>query len=106
MLPAPRINDVLHRVTFAAGWESPRSQVLGRLVSGLHFPLTGGTTNRAAGSCADFDQAAQLNLADTALRLARKSGAGYAEDDNKWPAVRQSQRHRCRTYGRVLLIAI
>jgi hypothetical protein len=33
MLPAPRINDVLHRVTFAAGWESPRSQVLGRLVS-------------------------------------------------------------------------
>ena len=21
MLPAPRINDVLHRVTFAAGWE-------------------------------------------------------------------------------------
>jgi len=22
MLPAPRINDVLHRVTFAAGWES------------------------------------------------------------------------------------
>jgi hypothetical protein len=32
MLPAPRINDVLHRVTFAAGWESPRSQVLGRLV--------------------------------------------------------------------------
>src|SRR5208282_1841049 len=33
MLPAPRINDVLHRVTFAAGWESPMSQVLGRLVS-------------------------------------------------------------------------
>src|SRR5208283_57642 len=32
MLPTPRINDVLHRVTFAAGWESPRSQVLGRLV--------------------------------------------------------------------------
>jgi len=48
-------------------------------VSGLHFPLAGGTTNRAAGSCADFDQAAQLNLADTALRLARKSGAGYAD---------------------------
>src|SRR5208283_2193084 len=48
-------------------------------VSGLHFPLTGGTTNRAAGSCADFDQAAQLNLADTALRLARKSGAGYVD---------------------------
>ena len=23
MLPAPQINDVLHRVTFAAGWESP-----------------------------------------------------------------------------------
>ncbi len=23
MLPAPRINDVLHRVTFAAVWESP-----------------------------------------------------------------------------------
>src|ERR1700676_2855526 len=33
MLPAPRINDMLHRVTFAAVWESPRSQVLGRLVS-------------------------------------------------------------------------
>src|ERR1700730_18069286 len=32
MLPAPRINDVLHRVTFAAVWESPRIQVLGRLV--------------------------------------------------------------------------
>src|SRR5208282_506048 len=27
-------------------------------------------------------------------------------DDNKWPAVRQSQRHRCQTYGRVLLVAI
>jgi hypothetical protein len=43
MLPAPRINDVLHRVTFAAGWESPRSQVLGRLVSEGNFsaaPLT------------------------------------------------------------------
>jgi hypothetical protein len=24
MLPAPRINDVLHRVTFAAVWESPQ----------------------------------------------------------------------------------
>jgi hypothetical protein len=32
MLPAPRIIDVLHRVTFAAGWESHRSQVLRRLV--------------------------------------------------------------------------
>src|SRR5208283_1713503 len=33
MLPAPRIIDVLHRVTFAAGGESHRSQVLRRLVS-------------------------------------------------------------------------
>src|SRR3981081_220080 len=33
MLPVPRINDMLHRVTFATAWESPRSQVLGRLVS-------------------------------------------------------------------------
>src|SRR5437588_11506155 len=33
ILPAPRINDMLHRVTFATAWESPRSQVLGRLVS-------------------------------------------------------------------------
>src|ERR1019366_8381600 len=32
MMPAPRIIDVLHRVTFADGWESHRSQVLGRLV--------------------------------------------------------------------------
>jgi TldD protein len=48
-------------------------------VSGLHFPLSGGATSRAAGSCAEFDQAAQLNLVDTALRLARKSGAGYAD---------------------------
>ncbi|MGH6811726.1 MAG: hypothetical protein ACREDM_05080 [Methylocella sp.] len=32
MPPAPRINGVPHRVTFAAVWESPRSQVLGRLV--------------------------------------------------------------------------
>src|SRR6202022_831691 len=32
MLPAPRINDMLHRVTFATAWESPRSQVLGRWV--------------------------------------------------------------------------
>src|SRR6202022_4012178 len=32
MLPAPRINDMLHRVTFATAWESPTSQVLGRLV--------------------------------------------------------------------------
>jgi hypothetical protein len=37
MLPAPRMNDVLHRVTLAAVWESPRSQVLGRLVL---FPVT------------------------------------------------------------------
>src|SRR6202047_1551154 len=32
MLPAPRINDVLHRVTLAAGWESPQesgSQAVG-----------------------------------------------------------------------------
>src|SRR3979411_408469 len=35
MLPAPRINDMLHRVTFATAWESPRSQVLGRLTHGL-----------------------------------------------------------------------
>jgi TldD protein len=48
-------------------------------VSGLHFPLSGGATSRAAGNCAEFDQAAQLNLVDTALRLARKSGAGYAD---------------------------
>jgi TldD protein len=48
-------------------------------VSGLHFPLSGGVTSRAAGSCAVFDQAAQLNLVDTALRLARKAGAGYAD---------------------------
>ncbi len=33
MLPAPRINDMLYRVTFAAGRESTRSQVLGRLGS-------------------------------------------------------------------------
>ncbi len=32
MLQAPRINDMRQRVTFAAVWESPRSQVLGRLV--------------------------------------------------------------------------
>src|ERR1035437_7102865 len=33
MMPAPRIIDGLHRVTFADGWESHRSQVLRRLVS-------------------------------------------------------------------------
>src|ERR1035437_1857282 len=33
MMPAPRIIDVLHRVTFADGWESHKSQVLRRLVS-------------------------------------------------------------------------
>src|ERR1019366_6059626 len=33
MMPTPRIIDVLHRVTFADGWESHRSQVLRRLVS-------------------------------------------------------------------------
>src|ERR1035437_8364639 len=32
MMPAPRIIDGLHRVTFADGWESHRSQVLRRLV--------------------------------------------------------------------------
>src|SRR5450759_3700541 len=32
MMPAPRIIDVLHRVTFTDGWESHRSQVLRRLV--------------------------------------------------------------------------
>src|ERR1019366_826046 len=32
MMPAPRIIDVLHRVTFADGWESHRSQVLRQLV--------------------------------------------------------------------------
>src|SRR5439155_8731652 len=37
ILPAPRINDMLHRVTFATAWESPRSQVLGRLVLGARF---------------------------------------------------------------------
>ena len=37
--PATRINDMLHRVTFATAWESPRSQILGRLVSaGLLLP--------------------------------------------------------------------
>src|ERR1700731_2498588 len=40
MLAAPRINDLLHRVTFAAGWESPRSQVLGRLVSFKRYPAS------------------------------------------------------------------
>lgn len=48
-------------------------------VSGLHFPLVGGMTSRAAGSCAEFDRTTQLNLADTALRLARNSGAGYVD---------------------------
>jgi hypothetical protein len=44
MLPSPRINGMLHRVTFAPLWESPRSQVLGRLVSlrSLHGALHGG----------------------------------------------------------------
>jgi hypothetical protein len=37
MMPAPRIIDVLHRVTFADGWESHRSQVLRRLVL-YHLP--------------------------------------------------------------------
>src|SRR5476651_761904 len=37
MLPAPRIIDVPHRVTFADGWESHGSQVLGRLVSPLNW---------------------------------------------------------------------
>jgi hypothetical protein len=32
MLPAPQINDMLHRVMFAMLWESPRNQVLGRVV--------------------------------------------------------------------------
>src|SRR5450759_3069166 len=36
MMPAPRIIDVLHRVTFADGWESHRSQVLRRLVLRPH----------------------------------------------------------------------
>jgi hypothetical protein len=34
MLPAPRINDVLHRVTLAAVWESPQesgSQAVGMI---------------------------------------------------------------------------
>jgi hypothetical protein len=37
MLPAPRINDILHRVTIAAISESPRSQVLGRLISNFDW---------------------------------------------------------------------
>src|ERR1700730_1730682 len=39
MLPAPRINDVLHRVTLAAVWESPQesgSQAVG--IIGDHDP--------------------------------------------------------------------
>jgi transposase len=39
MLLAPRINGMLHRVTFAPLWESPRSQVLRRLV--LDGPING-----------------------------------------------------------------
>src|ERR1700747_951584 len=36
MLPAPRINDMLHRVTFAAVWESPQeSGSRARGISGL-----------------------------------------------------------------------
>ena len=48
MLPAPRINDVLHRVTFAAVWESPRSQVLGQLVLG---PVAHGSLATGEGGC-------------------------------------------------------
>jgi len=48
MLPAPRINDMLHRVTFAAVWESPRSQVLGQLVLG---PVAHGSLATGEGGC-------------------------------------------------------
>src|ERR1019366_3632808 len=50
MMPAPRIIDVLHRVTFADGWESHRSQVLRRLVSLDHHreELTAIRTNLGA----------------------------------------------------------
>jgi hypothetical protein len=36
MLPAPRINDVLHRVTFAAVWESPQES--GSRAGGIMAP--------------------------------------------------------------------
>src|ERR1700675_1267527 len=42
MLPAPRINDVLHRVTFAALWESPQesgSRAVGMRTSPRLNPL-------------------------------------------------------------------
>jgi hypothetical protein len=47
-------------------------------VAGLRVPLAGGAAGRPAGN-AEFDRAAQRNLADTALRLARNSGAEYAD---------------------------
>src|ERR1700730_5413151 len=47
MLPAPRINDVLHRVTLAAVWESPQesgSQAVG--ISRLDLQELAGTRDR------------------------------------------------------------
>jgi hypothetical protein len=56
MLPAPRINDMLHRVTFAAVWESPRSQVLGQLVLGLS-PTAVSQQAKVAATVASFRSA-------------------------------------------------
>src|ERR1700730_5889703 len=44
MLPAPRINDVLHRVTLAAVWESPQES--GSQAVGIRIPIPGIRSDR------------------------------------------------------------
>src|SRR6516225_493347 len=47
--------------------------------AGAHHPLLRGSDARAAEAFTRLDAAAQLNLADMALDLARRAGAGYAD---------------------------
>src|SRR6202040_3594358 len=47
MLPAPRINDMLHRVTVAVVWESPQES--GSQAAGINLPAVGSLSTDADG---------------------------------------------------------
>jgi assimilatory nitrate reductase catalytic subunit len=78
MLPAPRINDVLHRVTFAAVWESPQES--GSRAVGITWPTAGlSTTPLPEPTPRASKLAAARRIAPDLATVARKCGTANVD---------------------------
>src|ERR1019366_9031800 len=88
MLPAPRIIDVPHRVTFADAWESHGSQVLGRLVVSSRWRIYLRTC------LGGFISKGKLQLRDETLGRGRGKPVEVGARDDIGRLRRQAERRR------------